>query len=110
VNRLLNRVWDFAAVQNKTSIDEEILDYALQRLEIDNWGLDQIDRLILKTIAEQYRGGPVGIETIAVTIGEERATLEEVYEPYLIFSGYVTRGPRGRSITKKGKNILGLSA
>ena len=106
VNRLLKRVWDFASMQNKTSIDEDIVNYSLKRLDIDQWGLDQIDRQILTTINTQYNGGPVGIETIAVTLGEEKATLEEVYEPYLIFSGYLTRGPRGRSIKKKGKSLL----
>ncbi len=106
LNRLLKRVWDVAIVSNKKIIDLNIVNEALARLDIDKWGLDRIDRQILKTIEEQYNGGPVGIETIAVTLGEERATIEEVYEPYLVHSGLIARGPRGRSITKKGKKLF----
>jgi holliday junction DNA helicase RuvB len=105
-NRLLKRVWDFAIVQNKKQIDQELVEYALQRLDIDACGLDLTDRNILKVIAEQYKGGPVGIETIAVTLGEERSTIEDVYEPFLVHSGFISRGPRGRSLTDKGKKIL----
>ena len=105
-NRLLKRVWDFAIVQNKKQIDQELVEYALQRLDIDICGLDLTDRNILKVIAEQYKGGPVGIETIAVTLGEERSTIEDVYEPFLVHSGFISRGPRGRSLTEKGKKIL----
>ncbi|MBI2602004.1 MAG: Holliday junction branch migration DNA helicase RuvB [Deltaproteobacteria bacterium] len=98
-NRLLRRVWDFAHVAGKTVIDEDIVNYALSRLDIDPHGLDRTDRDILRTIAEKYQGGPVGIDTLAATIGEEKATIEEVYEPYLVHKGFVKRGPRGRSLT-----------
>ncbi len=105
-NRLLKRVWDFAEVKGKTEIDCSLVDYALKRLDIDHQGLDHIDQSILRVIEEQYGGGPVGIETLAVTIGEERTTLEEVYEPYLIHSGFMGRSLRGRVITPKGKEHL----
>ena len=105
-NRLLKRVWDFAIVQGKNQIDQELVEYALKRLDVDACGLDLTDRNILKVIAEQYKGGPVGIDTIAVTLGEERSTIEDVYEPFLVHSGFISRGPRGRSITHKGKQIL----
>lgn len=105
-NRLLKRVYDFASTQSKESIDREIVAYALSRLAIDEWGLDRVDREILSVILRKYSGGPVGIETIAVTLGEERATLEEVYEPFLVHSDLITRTPRGRSLTEKARRIL----
>ncbi len=98
-NRLLRRVWDFAQVSGKTIVDQEIVDFALLRLDIDHYGLDRTDREILRTIAVRYAGGPVGIDTLAATLGEERSTIEEVYEPYLVHKGFVKRGPRGRSLT-----------
>ena len=109
-NRLLKRVCDFASIHSKESIDQEIVAYALSRLDIDELGLDRVDRDILSVILEKYSGGPVGIETIAVTLGEERATLEEVYEPFLVHSDLITRTPRGRSLTEKARRILSKGA
>lgn len=103
-NRLLKRVWDFAEVEGQSLIDGSIAKKALARLEIDECGLDRTDRDILRILVERYGGGPVGIETLAVTIGEDRATIEDVYEPFLVFEGFLSRGPRGRSITDKGKS------
>ncbi|MEI8026159.1 MAG: Holliday junction branch migration DNA helicase RuvB [Pseudomonadota bacterium] len=105
-NRILKRVWDFALVADLDTINEEIALRALSRLDIDSHGLDRTDRVILRTIWERYDGGPVGIEAIAVSIGEDRSTVEEVYEPFLVFQGYLSRGPRGRSITESGKTVL----
>ncbi len=105
-NRILKRVWDFALVADLETINEEIALRALSRLDIDSHGLDRTDRVILRTIWERYDGGPVGIEAIAVSIGEDRSTVEEVYEPFLVFQGYLSRGPRGRSITESGKTVL----
>ena len=102
-NRLLRRAWDFASVKDLECIDPETVNEALNRLDIDEAGLDRIDRDILKTILTRYKGGPVGIESIAITLGEERSTIEEVYEPFLVFSGFLSRGPRGRSLTEKGR-------
>ncbi len=105
-NRILKRVWDFALVADLDTINEDIALRALSRLDIDSHGLDRTDRVILRTIWERYDGGPVGIEAIAVSIGEDRSTVEEVYEPFLVFQGYLSRGPRGRSITESGKTVL----
>lgn len=105
-NRLLKRVNDFAMIENKKSIDSEIVAYALGRLNIDKWGLDKMDRQILSVIGQKYSGGPVGIETIAVTLGEERATLEEVYEPFLVHSDFIVRTPRGRCLSSKARKII----
>lgn len=106
-NRLLRRVWDFAHVANKSVIDHDVVSYSLERLGIDGYGLDRTDRDILKTMLERYGGGPVGIETLGASLGEERATLEDVFEPYLVHKGYIQRGPRGRSVTPLGKRVLG---
>lgn len=103
-NRLLRRVWDFAQVANKFVIDQDVVDYALKRLDIDKCGLDRTDREILATIANRYAGGPVGVETLAMTLGEERSTIEEVYEPFLVHKGFMIRGPRGRSVTRLGSD------
>jgi Holliday junction DNA helicase RuvB len=103
-NRLLRRVWDFTQVAGKKFIEQDIVDYALSRLDIDSYGLDRTDREILKTIAQKYEGGPVGIETLAATLGEEKATIEEVYEPFLVHKGFIKRGPRGRSLTNLGSD------
>jgi Holliday junction DNA helicase RuvB len=105
-NRLLKRVWDFAEVEGDQLVDKEIALKALNRLEIDESGLDRTDREILNIILERYNGGPVGIETLAVTLGEERSTIEEVYEPFLVHQGYLARGSRGRFLTDKGKDYL----
>ncbi len=105
-NRLLRNVWYFAVAAEQPTITGAIVDKALQHQEIDDRGLDQIDRQILETISLRYHGGPVGIEALAATLGEERATIEEVYEPYLVYTGFVTRGPRGRVLTEAGKQHL----
>ncbi|WP_414049869.1 Holliday junction branch migration DNA helicase RuvB [Macrococcus animalis] len=98
-NRLLRRVRDFAQVKNEGKIDFEITSNALNLLQVDAYGLDHIDHKILMAIIERYNGGPVGLDTIAVSIGEERITLEDVYEPYLIQKGFLERTQRGRVAT-----------
>lgn len=107
-NRLLKRVRDFAQVSGKSVIDSAIAGYALDRLEIDALGLDNIDRKILETIIKFYDGGPVGLETLSATIGEESVTIEDVYEPYLMQMGFINRTPRGRCVTRLGYNHLGI--
>jgi len=108
--RLLRRVWDFAEILNAGVIDGSLVARGLARLDIDTRGLDRMDREILRMVKERYHGGPVGIETLAVTLGEERSTLEEVYEPFLVYSGYLSRGPRGRMLTSEGANYLEKSS
>ena len=98
-NRFLRRVRDFAQVMGNGTITREAADLALQRLEVDALGLDAIDRRMLTAIIEHYSGGPVGLATLAATIGEEAITLEDVYEPYLMQLGFLTRTPRGRCVT-----------
>ena len=105
-NRLLSRVADFAIIEEEEIVSKKIIDYALARLDIDPWGLDRTDRNILGVIKNHYNGGPVGIDAISVTIGEERSTIEEIYEPYLIHAGFLKRSPRGRCLSEKGRNIL----
>ena len=107
-NRLLKRVRDYASVLGNGTITEEISKIALEKLEIDDLGLDNIDRKILKTIILNYSGGPVGIETLSSTIGEETETIEDVYEPYLMQMGFLARTPRGRTATSKAYEHLGL--
>lgn len=107
-NRLLKRARDFAQVMGNGIIDEESADHALERMEIDNMGLDSIDRLLLSTMIKSYGGGPVGLETIAAAIGEEAVTIEDVYEPYLMQIGFLGRTPRGRIVTAAGYEHLGL--
>lgn len=107
-NRLLKRVRDFAQVKGSDIIDESIASYALGRLEIDGLGLDNTDRRMLETIIKFYDGGPVGLETLAATVGEEAVTLEDVYEPYLLQIGYLSRTPRGRCVTRLAYEHLGL--
>ena len=107
-NRMLRRVRDFAQVQGNGVIDKEIADKALTALEIDYLGLDSVDRRMMTAIIENYGGGPVGLETLAATIGEEAVTLEDVYEPYLMQMGFLTRTPRGRCVTKKAYEHLHL--
>ncbi len=106
--RLLKRVRDFSSNANEAIISQQRADYALKRLEIDSAGLDSLDYRYLKFIAENYRGGPVGIETIAAAIGEERDTIEDTVEPYLIQQGFVEKTPRGRVITEIAWKHLGL--
>ena len=105
-NRLLRRVRDFAGFHSVTNIDEAIVELTLNRLAIDQCGLDAADRRILAIIRDRYNGGPVGLETLAATLGEDKSTLEEVYEPYLLHQGYISRGPRGREITRLGEQHL----
>lgn len=107
-NRLLNRVRDFAQVEGEGVINAEIARYALDRLEVDEAGLDKLDRDLLMTIIEQYKGGPVGLDTLAASIGEERVTLEDVCEPYLLQEGFLARTPRGRVATEKAYNHFDL--
>ncbi len=98
-NRLLRRVRDFAQVRGDGTITKELSNYALELLQVDRLGLDHIDHKLLKNIMEKFRGGPVGLETIAATIGEEAHTIEDVYEPYLLQIGFLQRTPRGRVAT-----------
>ena len=108
-NRLLKRVRDFAQVVGNGVITADIADEALKRLHVDKMGLDRIDRRVLKCIIENYDGGPVGIETIAAAVSEERNTIEDVYEPYLMQLGFLGRTPRGRVATKLAYDHLGIS-
>ena len=105
-NRFLRRVRDFAEVMGDGTITKEAADLALRRLEVDKLGLDNIDRRMLTAIIQNYGGGPVGLETLAATIGEEAVTLEDVYEPYLMQLGFLTRTPRGRCVTRKAYEHL----
>lgn len=98
-NRLLKRVRDFAQVRGNGSIEDSLAKEALELMQVDRLGLDHIDHKLLKGIIEKYRGGPVGLETIAATIGEESQTIEDVYEPYLLQIGFLQRTPRGRIVT-----------
>ena len=107
-NRLLKRVRDFAQVAGKGSIDLVSVRQALKLLQIDDQGLDEIDRKLLLTMINYYHGGPVGLKTIAANIGEEKSTIEEMYEPYLLQIGYLTRTARGRMVTAAAYKHLGL--
>jgi len=106
--RLLRRVRDFGAVSDNNIIDSKISDMALRRLDVDNYGLDNFDRRYLMCIAKNYGGGPVGAETLAAALSEERDTLEEVIEPFLLKLGFLQRTPRGRMITQIGYQYLGI--
>ncbi len=99
---------DYAQVHGKGEIDKEITRQALEMMEIDELGLEPIDRLIVKTIIEKFNGGPVGIETIAAATSEERDTISEIYEPYLMQIGFLARTPQGRIATKKAYKHLGI--
>ena len=107
-NRLLKRVRDFAQVKFDGNITREVAEYALDLLEVDREGLDKNDRNILFTIMEKYSGGPVGLDTLAASLGEDSGTLEDVYEPYLIFNGFINRTPRGRVATERCYKHFGL--
>ena len=109
-NRMLRRVRDFAQVTAGGVITRSVADRALQSLEIDELGLDNVDRRMMESIIANYGGGPVGLDTLAATINEESVTLEDVYEPYLMQLGFLTRTPRGRCVTSKAYQHLGLSA
>lgn len=107
-NRLLRRVRDYALVMGDGIISKAIADRALSALEVDELGLDAIDRRMLRSIIEFYNGGPVGLDTLAATINEEAVTIEDVYEPYLLQKGFVTRTPRGRCVTRRAYEHLGI--
>lgn len=108
-NRMLKRVRDFSQVKGSGNIDIDITRQALQALGVDPMGLENLDREILSTIIERFKGGPVGIDTIAASIGEERVTIEDVYEPYLIQKGFLYRTPKGRVVSELAYKHLGLS-
>lgn len=108
-NRLLKRVRDFAQIKYDGRITREVADYALNLLEVDKDGLDHNDRLILRAIIEKFGGGPVGIETVAASIGEDSGTVEDVYEPYLVQNGFINRTPRGRVASVRAYRSLGLT-
>lgn len=107
-NRLLKRVRDFAQVRYDGRISDEVAGFALDLMEVDRYGLDQTDRRILKVMIDQYQGGPVGLETLAASIGEDAGTIEDVYEPYLLQHGFISRTPRGRVAAEKTYRHLGL--
>ena len=108
-NRLLRRVRDYAQVKADGVITRAVADEALSRLEVDKLGLDALDRRMLRAIIEYYNGGPVGLDTLAATINEEAVTLEDMYEPYLLQMGFLTRTPRGRCVTRKAYEHLGIA-
>ena len=105
-NRILRRVRDFALVKGENQISEESVKKSLSLMEIDSYGLDRMDRKILQVIEDYYKGGPVGIETLCATLAEDRTTIEDVYEPYLLKEGFLLRTPRGREISQKSKDHL----
>jgi len=107
-NRMLRRVRDFAQVKADGVITKDVADQALKALDVDKIGLDALDRKMLKSIIEFYGGGPVGLDTLAATINEDSVTLEDVYEPYLMQQGFITRTPRGRCVTRKAYEHLGI--
>ena len=107
-NRLLKRVRPFAQVKYDGRITKEVADFAMDLLEVDKYGLDQTDRLLLTTIIEKFSGGPVGLDTLAAAIGEDAGTIEDVYEPYLIKNGFLLRTPRGRAVTELAYHHLGI--
>jgi Holliday junction DNA helicase RuvB len=107
-NRLLRRVRDYAEIKADGVITQKVASLALDMLDVDGFGLDEMDRLLLKTIAEKFGGGPVGVETLATALSEERETIEDVYEPYLIQCGYLNRTSRGRIVTELAYDHLKL--
>ncbi|MDO4473168.1 MAG: Holliday junction branch migration DNA helicase RuvB [Eubacteriales bacterium] len=108
-NRLLKRVRDFAQVKYDGVITKEVSEYALDLLDVDKYGLDHVDRNILLTMIQKFAGGPVGLETLAASIGEDSGTIEDVYEPYLLKNGFIQRTPRGRVVTELAYEHLGIS-
>ncbi len=108
-NALLRRVRDFAQIKGDGSIDLKIAKFALEALHVDEYGLDEMDNRILKAIIQKFKGGPVGISTIATAVGEEPGTIEEVHEPFLIMEGFIQRTPRGREATQKAYEHLGIN-
>ena len=109
-NRILRRVRDVAEVRHEGAITTEIAREALELLEVDQRGLERIDRALLRAVVEKFDGGPVGLSTLAVALGEERDTIEDVYEPYLLQLGFLQRTPRGRIVTKLGREHVGAAA
>lgn len=107
-NRLFKRVRDYACVMNESIINKDVASYALDKLKVDKEGLDETDYNLLKAIIERFNGGPVGIEAISSSIGEEQTTIEDVYEPYLLQNGFLKRTPRGRMVTEKAYEHLGI--
>jgi Holliday junction DNA helicase RuvB len=107
-NRLLRRVRDYAQVHGNGAIDRESAESALGLLEVDGFGFDEVDRKILATLIDQYQGGPAGIQALAAAVGEDRGTLEDLYEPYLIQEGFLQRTPRGRIATRRAYEHLGI--
>lgn len=109
VNKLLRRTRDFAQVASQKLIDEKIADLALNALDVDQNGLDEMDIRILSSIVHAYKGGPVGLSTLAIAVGEDKGTIEEVYEPFLIQEGFLQRTPKGRIVTSKTYSYLGVA-
>lgn len=107
-NRLLKRVRDFAQIKFSGVITEEVVNYALDLLDVDKYGLDYVDRNILETIIHKFQGGPVGLDTLAASIGEDSGTIEDVYEPYLLKNGFIQRTPKGRVVTELAYRHLGI--
>ncbi|MBO4414871.1 MAG: Holliday junction branch migration DNA helicase RuvB [Lachnospiraceae bacterium] len=107
-NRLLKRIRDFAQIKYDGRITLEVANYALDLMEVDSFGLDNIDRAVIRTMIDKFDGGPVGIEAVATTIGEDAGTIGEVYEPYLVQTGLIARTPRGRIVTSEGYKHFGL--
>jgi Holliday junction DNA helicase RuvB len=107
-NRLLRRVRDYAAVRADGGIDEEVADSALEVFEVDHYGLDKVDRAILESVVVKFGGGPVGLSTLAIAVGEDPETVEDAYEPFLILEGFLQRTPRGRIATERGYRHLGI--
>ena len=107
-NRLLKRVRDFAEVKNNGKINQDIINQTLKMLNIDEYGLDQIDRRILTTIIEKFNGGPVGLNTISAATSEEMDAIEDVYEPFLLQLGFINRTSRGRMVTEDAYRHLGI--
>ncbi|MBC7429207.1 MAG: Holliday junction branch migration DNA helicase RuvB [Bacteriovorax sp.] len=105
-NRILRRVRDFSLVKGETKISEDSVEKSLSLMEIDSLGLDRMDRKILRVIEDYYKGGPVGIETLCATLAEDRTTIEDVYEPYLLKEGFLLRTPRGREISQKSREHI----
>ena len=109
-NRLLRRVRDFVQVEGGETITSAAAASALERLEVDEFGLDELDRKILNTIVEKFDGGPVGLSTLAAAVGEDSGTIEEIYEPYLMQIGFLDRTPRGRRATRRAREHMGHSS
>ena len=107
-NRLLKRVRDFAQVKYDGIITEDVANYALDLLDVDKYGLDHSDRTILLTIIDKFQGGPVGLDTLAASVGEDAGTIEDVYEPYLLKNGFIQRTPKGRIVTERTYSHLGI--